>query len=213
MPLVLIAALLTVIGLGAFGAFGSEKAYACSCAMFESYVDALETSSHVLDATVVAVKEKNQQQDLDVTLSVTAVWKGEAEHEMHVVTSSNSASCGYAFEAGQRYAVFANEYDGELHVSLCSATSELFDDSPIFQELGQPKELPVDRDHVNGELLSASPESTDPLSPEQIKLNVSEEELQQQLDTRKSQLLLVFAAVGGLLLVAAVVMLMMRRRR
>lgn len=212
MPLVLIAALLTVIGLGALGAFGSEKAYACSCAMFEGYADALETSSHVLDATVVAVKEKNQQ-ELDVTLSVAAVWKGEAEHEMQVVTASNSASCGYHFEAGKRYAVFANAYDGELHVSLCSATSELFDDSPIFEELGQPKELAVDRDHMNGELLSSPPEESDPLSPEQIKLNVSEEELQQQLDTRKSQLLLVFAAVGGLLLVAAVVMLLMRRRR
>lgn len=227
LPLLLLLALATTAI--AYGTLGSEKAYACSCAMFESYTDALESSSHVLDATVVNKKEKSGGK-LDVALSVSAVWKGEAEQEMNVVTSASSASCGYEFETGKRYAIFAKEQDDELHVSLCSATSTLADDSAIFDELGQPQMLEYNRGSIDDGGESAeqpaeeSPTSpsndpdagnqpSDVTDPDQIKKTVSQAELEQRLDTRKSQLMLVFAVVGGLLIAGAAVLLVMRRKR
>ena len=58
---------------------------------------------------------------------VNEAFQGEVGSTAAVVTASHSASCGYPFEVGRRYLVYAypDEQDGELHVSGCGATKPL----------------------------------------------------------------------------------------
>lgn len=207
--------LIVLIGIISFSAVGTERAYACSCMPFDSYTAALEDSSHVLDATVVHKKEHKDMQ-INVTLEVAAKWKGEAKQSMNVLTAAYSDSCGYEFEIGKRYAVFANEHEGKLTVSLCSATSLIADDSPIFEELGSPEKLSTDGSNNGGVVATTaagSEDSEEPYHPEQIKKEVTQDELEQRLDAQKSKLILIFAIVGGILILGAGILLFVRSRR
>lgn len=214
-------ALLSFMLLSLLAAIGSEKAYACSCLAPESYAKELEKSTHVFDA-VVADSQEGTGGNLDVTLTVQAVWKGELERETHVSTPGSSAACGYYFEVGERYAVFANEHEGRLQVLLCSATTKLSDESPIFEELGEPVEL-SDQDQSNEpEQTSGEPSApvssgavvqSDKLSPDEIKLNVTTEELEQKMDVHQSRLPILFVIIGALPIVGAIVLLVSRKRR
>lgn len=221
--------LLSCILLSLLGLIGVEKAYACSCNVPGSYTEEMEKNSHVLDATVMNKKELEQGK-LDIELSVSAIWKGEAERETHVITADNSAACGYEFNIGRRYAVFAQEIEGELHVSLCSVTTQIIDESDIFTELGQPQKLPdvpkVEPTSIgdSGEIDSPSPKATaiptsavadgsDALSPEQIKSSVTETELVDKIDSQHSRVVMLFVSIGFVLLIGAAILLMNRRKR
>jgi len=208
---------------------GANKAYACSCVMPATYAEEMERNSHVLDAIVVQ-KSALKEGFTDVELSVAAVWKGEVERETHVVTADNSAACGYEFRIGKRYAVFANEYDGALRVSLCSATTQIIDESSIFDEFGQPEKLADeeavdppskgqgDKDKVGINDASARPtftatDLTDALSPDRIQKTVSEEELVNKIDTQHPRLVIIFVVIGVLPIIVAAYLLLRRRKR
>lgn len=213
------AVLLSFMLLSILGAIGAEKAYACSCLPPESYEKELEKSSHVFDAVVVS-EEEDTDGNLDITLTVNAVWKGELQRETHVTTPGSSASCGYYFEVGERYAVFANEHEGKLRVFLCSATTKVSDDSSIFEELGEPKELPqLSNEPIETSGEPSAPASTvgvnqsDSLNPDQIKLNVTAEELEQKMDAHQSRMPILFVVIGALPIVGAIVLLASRKRR
>jgi hypothetical protein len=111
----------------------------CSCAGVGPPCQAFWSAEAVFDATVLKI-EKNEQRafvstdggppvpalfnDLVVTLEVHRPWKGPAGDRIQVLTNDNSGSCGYPFEPGVRYLVFAHRSraDGRWEVSLCGAT-------------------------------------------------------------------------------------------
>jgi hypothetical protein len=58
------------------------------------------------------------------TLRVSEVWKGPKQQTVEITTASNGAMCGYSFEEGREYLVYA--YGGQdLKVDLCSETKLL----------------------------------------------------------------------------------------
>jgi|GEM_PF-1424705 len=208
---------------------GVEKVYACSCVMKSTYAEDLEKKSHVFDATVVD-KTDHDQSTLDVELAVSAIWKGEAERETHVLTAPYSDACGYEFNIGTRYAVFASEIDGALHVSFCSATTPIADMSSIFTELGQPEKLsdkqledpPSDENKDTDQLAApeasdgptaTTSEGNDALSPDHIEKTITEEELVDRIDTQHTGLVMIFLVVGVLFILGAVFLLLIRRKR
>jgi hypothetical protein len=67
-----------------------------------------------------------------VRLAVERVDKGEAGDEITLTTALSGASCGFAFERGHRYLIYAR--DGET--GLCSGN----------QHLGAAPEVPLDPD-------------------------------------------------------------------
>lgn len=57
------------------------------------------------------------------TFAVEGVTKGAvAGAHQDVMTASNSAACGFDFQAGARYLVYATRQDGALTTGLCSGT-------------------------------------------------------------------------------------------
>jgi hypothetical protein len=123
-----------------FVGFGPDLT-ACSCAPPPPPKKALEAATAVCLAEVVKIEEAGQERT--VTLKVEKWWKGGDKAELVVSTAKNGAVCGYGFQKGGKYLVYARAVDKDkpLHVSLCSRTrtekqAEMSDD---FKELGEGK--------------------------------------------------------------------------
>jgi hypothetical protein len=56
------------------------------------------------------------------SFQVNEVWKGHVAPTMEVHTAAGSDSCGFEFQEGERYLVYARSTGSALEVSLCSGT-------------------------------------------------------------------------------------------
>lgn len=105
-------------------------AYACSCLPPGPPRDALATSDAVFAGKVVKLSAPlgdavNSVDPVSVTFEVSQSWKGAPAQTVVVKTASSSASCGFNFEQGREYLVYAETADGELQAGLCSRTQAL----------------------------------------------------------------------------------------
>lgn len=127
----------------------SQTALACSCVSMESDI---EDSGAVFTGKVVSIKYPEPVNGImssadpaKVTFEVYQSWKGPKTKNITIYTALSSASCGYEFDEGREYLVYADIEEGNLEVSLCSGTSLLSADKaqrdisffPSSQELGQ----------------------------------------------------------------------------
>jgi len=60
-----------------------------------------------------------------VIFEVSKVWKGKSNQKLVVRTGENSAMCGYNFQQGQQYLVYADEEGNKLVTGLCNGTKPL----------------------------------------------------------------------------------------
>ncbi|MCB9611071.1 MAG: hypothetical protein H6721_02080 [Sandaracinus sp.] len=80
-----------------------------------------------------------------VRFEVTRQWKGVESESVVVHTARDSAACGFPFEVGQDYLVYASaEQDGTLSTGLCDRTALVADASEDLAALQGPGEVPVD---------------------------------------------------------------------
>lgn len=110
--------------------FSAEKVFACSClARDESNLVGQTVSENFRQATaiftgrVLQVNRKNNQPNVTVKLAVQKRWKGKISNEIKIVTAADSAACGFNFEVGKTYLVYASETDGKLSTDICSRTA------------------------------------------------------------------------------------------
>lgn len=145
--------------------YSPSTSYACSCAAPESVQVELEKSSAVFSGKVLGILDKkkfNSTQssgdELAVLFEVDEAWKGINQTQVIVYTSRDSASCGFEFTSNE-YLVYANKYDGELRVSLCSRTTLLSSAQEDLNELGMG-DKPTEE--VKIDLIDAEEESMSP---------------------------------------------------
>ncbi|MCF6136403.1 hypothetical protein [Pseudalkalibacillus berkeleyi] len=107
-------------------------AQACSCAVPSSPDEEMKRSDAVFMGTVKDIKDKSflRYSPKKVVFEVSKSWKGEIKEEITILTGTNSANCGFPFEEGEKYIVYAmkpNMYGGNRHLTatLCSLTSNL----------------------------------------------------------------------------------------
>ena len=102
--------------------WNARPAAACSCVSGSLDADNLSYADTVFSGTVREVEEWDQRNSsavpIDVVLSADRVWRGEVTSPTTVRTSPSGASCGYTFQIGTRYLVYAR---GDA-VSYCSPT-------------------------------------------------------------------------------------------
>ena len=127
-PLAVLASLfLTVFGIVFL--LHPQCAYACSCAMPPGSQDALADSDAVFSGEVVAVEQGTataRSWGYDAaTLRVSEVWKGPGRAALEVKTPSQGSACGYHFEEGREYLVYAYTGKQGLEVDSCGATKPL----------------------------------------------------------------------------------------
>ena len=117
---------------------------ACSCYHVPPE-QAFEQSSAVFTGRVVGVTEV--QQDgyplYAVVFQWHAYWKGELNGQVVVFTSTSSAACGYSFEVGVTYLVYAYGDHSVYSTDLCTRTSPMYEGLIEREGLGDPKVVGV----------------------------------------------------------------------
>jgi hypothetical protein len=60
-----------------------------------------------------------------VNFQVSDSWKGVTTTTVAIQTAVSGASCGYTFEAGKQYVVYAYQSSGVLETNMCTRTNEV----------------------------------------------------------------------------------------
>jgi hypothetical protein len=138
--------LITALCVGIAALFAlPQVCFACSCIPAESPAESAAKANAVFRAQVVVVERLEGRQGAQyqrAALRVTTVWKGTVTTETMIYTGSNSADCGYPFQMGGEYVIYANTNtatndwpSAALTTSICSRTrpvAEAADDLAAF---------------------------------------------------------------------------------
>lgn len=115
------------------------KVYACSCLMPSDPLTSLEESDAVFRGTVTAVNAGDDvSSNTTVVFQVEEIWKADNVVKLESIeTAGDSAGCGYNFEVGNEYIVYASDVEGVYSTSLCSRTTLVADAAEDIAALGQ----------------------------------------------------------------------------
>ena len=101
--------------------------------------------------TVVPLFPESPRSEIRVRLAVVALdqsWKGPASTSLVIWTGAGGGDCGYPFEVGRRYLIFALATDSSrLSAHSCSLTQLLDGAGKYVRALGTPRyrrETPLD---------------------------------------------------------------------
>ena len=139
--LILLAALLTGIAM----AYLPQTTFACSCAEPKPVTDAAEGAQIVFAGKVADVTEAKSKQGFfikNIQFETETVYKGEAGSRITVWTGSGGGDCGFFFQKGMSYLVYAyaSGPDGngdEPGTGICTRTKELSQAQGDLDLLGQ----------------------------------------------------------------------------
>lgn len=91
------------------------------------------------EVTEIRKNEATRFGGMEITLRTKKVWKGDADKEIKVRTAGSSAACGYPFQKGTTYLVYAVRDEADpLRVSLCSRTAPVDAAKEDLDFLGKP---------------------------------------------------------------------------
>ena len=131
---------LAVLSVGLASFVYAPDASACSC-MKLTPSEGLTSSSAVFTGEVIDIEKNTATRfgGLEVTLRVKKIWKGERREEIKVHTAGSSAACGYRFDEGVTYLVYAISDEADpMRVSLCSRTAPVDQAKEDLDFLGKP---------------------------------------------------------------------------
>ena len=146
-----------------------DCASACSCGVpagaspRELVRQEVSSSDAVFAGEVVDIDEPlpvtSSVDPVTVTFRVSEVWKGAERETLDLKTAVSDASCGYPFDEGESYLVFASEAEtrnvGGLEVALCGSTAPVSKAGAAFAALG-PGAVPAGPPSDEGRLPETS---------------------------------------------------------
>jgi len=102
----------------------------------------------VLKGTVFDISLTTPPDYLDVQVIVSGYWKGTVVPLMHVYTPLDEASCGFEFEIGTEYLIYAFDSTEPccptVVTGICTRTRVLSSAQEDLDYLGDPLPVPVD---------------------------------------------------------------------
>ena len=159
-------------------ALDPSSGLACSCIGPSSPTAALEHATDVFSGRVTAVEDryaaaiiKDSTDPVTIVFAVDRVWKGDVGPTANATTVRDGASCGFSFQDGESYLVYAyNSF-----VGLCSRTKLLASASEDLAELG-PGRAPTIRTTEPGDHPTVVPAPTPSADPDVVENDVGYEE-------------------------------------
>jgi hypothetical protein len=122
--------------------FSQIEVFACSCnhAFLEPLKTRLFISNAVFSGEVIEINKIFRERHTSIVkIKVKEFWKGQMSKEVTINTRSSSAACGYEFEVGKSYLIFAKSSDdGNLTTGLC-LTNEIEKAEEDLKMLGKGK--------------------------------------------------------------------------
>jgi len=112
------------------------------CFPFPSPQDSLERSTAVFTGKVINIDIANEiiissADPVLVTFNVSEIWKGPDHKTLVVTTARYEASCGYSFEQGGEYIVYAYGEEDKLSIHMCLRTELIANAREDLQALGK----------------------------------------------------------------------------
>jgi hypothetical protein len=120
------------------------EAIACSCVRpgpseTENINSAVKDSAAVISGEVVEITENTQFSKL-VKININSVWKGSKKRQIEITTGNGGGDCGFPFEVGEIYLIFANgSKGGEYSTNICNRTNLLSLSETDLKVLKKPK--------------------------------------------------------------------------
>jgi hypothetical protein len=114
----------------------AEGLLACSVPAPPPPIPALAGSDAVFAGRVL--EHSGNGNEVRCRFEVEEVWKGISDVQISVYTARSVASCGYPFEVGKRYLVYASEHNWNLRTGLGTRTQPLADAGFDIGQLGPP---------------------------------------------------------------------------
>jgi hypothetical protein len=126
------------------------EGFACTCGLppmnspLKRQVRAAPGESRaVFSGKVLEVRGDPQTLFVLVRLRVERVWKGAPRAEARIFTGRGGGDCGYQFEVGESYLVYAYRWrEGELGTNICQRTAKLSEAAKDLQILGKGRSAP-----------------------------------------------------------------------
>jgi hypothetical protein len=127
--------------------FVSKSGLACTCelpspgkTLKQTIAEARHRSKAVFLGTVVAIDKKPGELYMIVKFRTEEFWKGKLSKEVTVFTGLGGGDCGYKFEIGQRYLVYAYESDNaNFGTNICQRTASFSEAAADLKVLGKGK--------------------------------------------------------------------------
>lgn len=126
-----------LLALALFVLASAERSFACSCVASlepekKQVQQAFTDSTAIFSGEVLAISESRADKNsLLVKFKVTKLWKGGSKNEITITTNKESSMCGYRFEVGKKYLVYANGLKNELFVENCSRTTNISNNGDV----------------------------------------------------------------------------------
>jgi hypothetical protein len=125
---------LLAVALALLAQLAPSRAAACSCMAPPPPAESAQNSTAVFEGRVTRIDDP--QGEPKVHFQVVRSFKGPSSEAIEVRTANSSAACGYGFEEGKSYLVYASEESGALHTGLCSRTRLASEASEDITALG-----------------------------------------------------------------------------
>ena len=116
----------------------NNPVFACECDKRNGFEQEFDFSKAVFVGKVVEIDEAKP--DAFVTFRVEKIWKGVKSKTIVVRTNNQGKACGYRFNRGESYLVYAHD-DGALRTSICTRTTEIKSADDDLRKLTKKKEL------------------------------------------------------------------------
>lgn len=108
----------------------NDKVFACTCAGPKPASEVYQESDAVFVGKAVEVK--NEDHFDIVQFDIDMAWKGVSEDVVMLMTADSGAMCGYNFEQGRDYLVYAHAGPKYVETGLCGRTQPF---EGAFQDL------------------------------------------------------------------------------
>lgn len=154
----------TFLVLSIMTIFIPSNVYACSCARPQTVEAQFSRSEAVFAGRVLEVKEQrnlNGSMTKAALFEISHIWKGGPESQIIIHTGSGDGDCGFNFEKGKEYLVYAQPSamygSKELLITIiCDRTNELDHAQEDLAVLGEGK-IPTELVNLEGDLYRIHP--------------------------------------------------------
>lgn len=128
------------------------SSFACDCEqtsatemIFEGTVERQEVSSGSIGASSGVLSMTERSEHRVVTMRLVRVYRGDAQVRVTVITGLGTGDCGFDFENGRTYLVYAERLKGDvLFTSICMATASVEESGAALRLLRGEPPLPED---------------------------------------------------------------------
>lgn len=87
--------------------------------------DAYKNSQAIFSGKVLEIVRNDSSYSFLVKMQVRKFWKGKLFKKIEISTALDSAACGFAFEVGKEYLIYAYKNENKLTTNICSRTKLL----------------------------------------------------------------------------------------